>query len=279
MEAGDFQRYDLSQDGRWLAAVVQGAELNELRIYDLRDGQRYVWQRAEAIRHAVWSADGQQVLFGARDKARWYILRGAPGAGGAVDTLVRFPVDSGMRNSVITPGVIDPIGYLSDTVAIGQDWGSSVVVRFNPRAARPTFDTVLTEARFAAVSPNQKLVVYQTTVGGRVVVTGFPEAGRQWQIASQGVEPLFLSPTDVLYRLGTSWYLARVNSDTGEPLGAAIFWAKDPRFSDTAGWSNRPSHDEGIIYVQSPDHSNPAYLRVIPRWVTRMKSAVDAANR
>ncbi|MBA2291774.1 MAG: serine/threonine-protein kinase [Gemmatimonadales bacterium] len=279
LEAGDFQRYDLTTDGRWLTAVVQGAELNELRVYDLRDGQRYVWQRTEAIRHPIWSPDGQQILFGASDKARWFILRGSPGAGGAVDTVTRFAARATIRDTAAAPPVFDPIGWPADTIAVAQDWTGSVVVRFNPAVPDPTFDTVLTGARFASVSPNAKLVVYQASVGGRVVVTGFPNVGRQWQVASQGVEPLFLSSSEVLYRLGTVWFLARVNPDTGEPVGAATVWARDPRFSDTSGWSNRLSHDGGIIYVQSPDQASPTYLRVIPNWVSQMKRAVDAANK
>jgi serine/threonine-protein kinase len=270
MEAGDFQRYDLSADGRWLAAVTQGTELNELRIYDLRDGQRFVWQRAEAVRHAVWSPAGDQLLYVAQAANRWSLIRGAPGSGLPLDTLASTPADGSF---------IDPIGYPSDSVAIGQDWNGSVVVRFDPRASAPRFDTVLTGARFPSVSPNQRLIAYQTLEASRIVVTGFPTPGRRWQVASQGVEPIWLSGTELLYRFGASWYLAKVDPVTGEPLGAATFWARDPRFSDTSGWSNRPAHDGGILYVQSPEQPSPAYLRVIPGWVAQMKRAVDEGNR
>ena len=141
----------------------------------------------------------------------------------------------------------------------------------------PTFDTVLTGSRFASVSPNQKLILYQTLEGNQIIVTGFPVQGRRWQLASEGVEPVWLSGTEVLYRLGISWYLVRINPMTGEPLGPPIFWGRDPRFSDTSGWSNRPSRDGGIIYVQGPAENGSAYLRVIPDWVTQMKAAVDGS--
>jgi hypothetical protein len=93
------------------------------------------------------------------------------------------------------------------------------------------------------------------------------------------VEPIWLSPYELLYRFGAVWYVARVNPETGEPLGAATLWARDPRFSDTSGWSNRPAHDGGILYVQSPEQANPTFLRVIPNWVDQMKRAVAEANR
>jgi hypothetical protein len=166
-----------------------------------------------------------------------------------------------------------------DHAALAQDWAGSVVMRFDPGIPHPSFDTVLTGARFASLSPNGRLISYQSQDGGRIVVTAFPVPGRRWQLASDGVEPLWLSATEVLYRSGVAWYLARVNPETGEPAGAPTFWGKDPRFSDTSGWSNRPSHDGGIIYVQGPAETNAGYLRVIPQWVSQMKAAVDAANR
>ena len=38
-----------------------------------------------------------------------------------------------------------------------------------------------------------------------------------------------------------------------------VLWARDPRFSDTAGWSNRASHDGGIIYMQEPAQRSASY--------------------
>ncbi len=198
-----------------------------------------------------------------------YMLRGSPGSGQPVDTLATFA----------RTNRVDPMGYPSDSVAVGQDWDGSVVVRFDPRDPRPTFDTVLTGARFPSVSDNQQLIAYQTLDETRIVVTSFPTPGRRWQVASSGVEPIWLSPSELLYRYGAVWYLARIDPMTGEPQGASTFWARDPRFSDTSGWSNRPAYDGSIIYVQSPEQASPTFLRVIPDWVTGMKRAVDAANK
>jgi eukaryotic-like serine/threonine-protein kinase len=267
--AAGFQRYDLSRDGRWLAAVVQGSSANDLRIYDLRTGQHTVWQRAEIIRHPLWSPDGQSVLFAARVGDEWFLLHGSPGSGAAPDALVRFP--SGAPN-------IDAVGYPNDTTAILQEWTGSVVARINPQATVATMDTVLTGARFPSVSTGGRLIAYQATEAGRVVVTTFPDPGRRWQIASQGVEPIWLSPSAVLYRQSSSWYTVTVNPATGEPSGPPVLWATDPRFSDTSGWSNMLTHDGGIIYVQGPEQVSPSHFRVIPNWVARMKRAVDAAT-
>jgi serine/threonine-protein kinase len=268
MESGDFQRFDLSHDRRWVAASVQGTESNELRIYDLQNGQHFTWLRGGMIRHPLWSVTGDQLLLAVRDSTRWTILRGAPSSGLRPDTLARAEYDSYS---------LDPTDYYDDHLALAQGWGGSIVTRFDPGAAHATFDTVLTGARFASVSPSRKLILYQTLEGNEVIVTGFPVPGRRWQLASEGVEPLWLSGTEILYRLGIAWYLVRINPETGEPLGPPTFWARDPRFSDTSGWSNRPSRDGGIIYVQGPAENNSTYLRVIPDWVRQMRAAVDSA--
>jgi hypothetical protein len=110
------------------------------------------------------------------------------------------------------------------------------------------------------------------------MVTSYPVVGRRWQLASEGAEPLWLSSNVVLYRSGISWYQVRIDPASGEPAGPGTLWARDPRFSDTSGWSNRPTRDGGIIYVQGPAETSVGYLRIIPNWVEQMKKAVDAAN-
>jgi hypothetical protein len=270
LETADFQRYDLSRDRRWLAASVQGSDQPELRVYDLRDGQRFTWLKAEQVRHPLWSRDGEKLIVGVRDSTRWSILLGSPSSGQPPDTLAVFEFG---------PANPDPVDFHDDHLAVAQDWSAALAMRFDPSAPEPGLDTVLTGVRFTSVSPNGRLIAFQTLDGSRIVVASFPVPGRRWQIASEGVEPLWLSATEILYRKGVTWYLARINPETGEPLGEPTFWASDPRFSDTSGWSNRPSHDGGIIYVQGPAQTTATYLRVVPNWVARMKAAVDAANR
>lgn len=268
LEMADFQRYDLSRDRRWLAAAVQAADGAEVRIYDLRNGQHFTWLTGEMLRHPLWTPDGEHLLLSALDSTRWSILRGAPSSGRQPDTVAAF---DGLE---IGP---DPIDIHDEQSALAMD--GAIAMRFNPGTARAKFDTVLTSVRFTSVSPNGKLVSYQTLEGGRIEVTTFPSPGRRWQLASEGVEPLWLSAREVLFRLGVGWYVVRINPETGEPLGAPTVWGRDPRFSDTFGWSNRLSHDGGIIYLQGPAQTGSNYLRAVPDWVPQMRAAVDAANR
>ena len=62
MEPAAFLRFDLSPDGRTLAAVVRGVGEYELRIYDMGTGQYAVWQRGLYIGEPLWDPDGDLLL-------------------------------------------------------------------------------------------------------------------------------------------------------------------------------------------------------------------------
>ncbi len=268
LDSAEIQRFDLSPDGRWLAVVVVTTEGQEVRLHDLRDGQRINWLRAELIRHALWSPDGQRLIVGVRDSTRWSILSGIPSTGMPPDTLYSGSLEN----------ALDPLDYRASDAVVAQNWTTYTAVRFDPGVQPIRFDTLATKVRFASLSPDMTRMMY-TEESGRLVVASRPAGGRRWQVAADGAEPLWMSPTEIIFRRGVSWYVARLDPATGEPQGAPTFWGRDPRFSDTAGWSNRLSHDGGIIYLQGPSQVSGSHLRVIPDWVTRMKAALDEANR
>jgi serine/threonine-protein kinase len=267
LDSAEYQRFDLSPDRRWLAAVVVTAGGQELRIHDLRDGQRINWLQAEHIRHALWSPDARRLIVGLRDATRWSIVSGIPSTGLAPDTLY----SSDMTEA------FDPTDYRASDVVVAMNWTTFAAVQFDPGAGPVRFDTMATNVRFATLSPDRTRMMY-TEQSGRLVVASYPAGGRRWQVTADGAEPLWMSGTEILFRRGVSWYLARLDPVSGEPVGAPTLWGRDPRFSDTAGWSNRPSHDGGIIYLQGPEQVSGTYLRVIPNWVAGMKSAVDQSN-
>jgi hypothetical protein len=171
----------------------------------------------------------------------------------------------------------DPIDFAREGNALMQNWADFVVFRMGT-SAPVRLDTVLTDARFPAISPSGRHIAY-INKPGEIIVTSYPALGRRWQVTANGVEPLWLSATELLHRSGVAWYVTSIDPATGEPLGPAVLWARDPRFSDTSGWSNRPSRDGGIIYVQGPSQTGSSYLRAEPGWVEKMKKAVDQANR
>ncbi len=269
--AADFQRLGLSRDGRWLAAAVTGMQHSELRIYDLINRQESIWAEGDMVRHPLWSRDGRSLMYGIVEGGRWRLLRGEPGSGAEPVTFFDTTYSG-------QPG-LDPVDWHDEHAAIAQDWSNFSTLRFDPTAAKPVFETLATGATFGSVSGNGKLLSYQTQQNNRIMVMGLGPGMRRWQVASVGAEPIWLTATELLFRDGFSWYKVTVNPETGEPGGPPVFWARDPRFSDTSGWSNRPTTDGAIIYVQAPDEHGSAYLRVIPNWVAHMKAAVDSAGK
>ena len=270
MPAAAYQRFDLSPDGRWLAFVVLTNEGDELHVRDLRTGQQLSWFHAEYIRQPLWSRDGTRILVWARDSTRAAILMGSPSSGLPPDTLLAATAPASLPQ---------PLDFQSEHMALAQDVLSSTVFSFDPSAHPVRFEPVARDVPFATLSPNGRHLVVQTTQPGRIIVSQFPKAARQWQVADGGVEPIWLSDTQLLYRQGVSWYSVAIDSVTGAPAGSPALWARDPRFSDTAGWSNRASHDGGIIYMREPAQRSASYLRVVPNWVAQVKAAVDRAQR
>ena len=269
-ERAAFQRFDLSPDQRFLAAVVQTTEDQELRIYDLRDRQRTVWLHAQDVRHPLWSPTGDRLLVGTVTGTRGSLLVGMPGSGRAPDTLFAADSVSFLR---------DPVDFVGAQDLVVADWVNGVVLRADPTKTAVRFDSVLTEARFPTVAPGGKWIAYMSLRGGGLTVTSYPTPGRRWQIAVDGVEPQWLSPTEMLYRAGISWFLARIDPVSGELAAQPTLWGRDMRFSDTPGWSNRSTRDGGILYVQGPPETSGTFLRVVPGWVAQARRAVAEANK
>src|SRR5262249_42485396 len=114
VDSDAFLRFDLSNDRRWLAAVVQAAHDQELRVYDLRNGQRLSWTHAMIIRHALWTPAGDRLVVAVRDTARWAVLSGIPASGGHPDTVLS---SHGLES---TP---DPVDVPEDGSAVFEDLG------------------------------------------------------------------------------------------------------------------------------------------------------------
>ena len=154
-----------------------------------------------------------------------------------------------------------------------------MALRFDPTVHPARFDSLISDGKFVSISPDGRRLAFGNAAADRVLTSPLPPTGARLQVGSFGVEPVWLSDRQLLFRVGRSWSVATLDPVSGEAIGSPMPWGNDPRFSDTPGWSNRPSHDGGIIYVQGPEQIAARYLRVIPGWVERMKAAVDSVNR
>jgi len=271
IEAAAFLRYDLSPDGRRLAAAVQGIGRQELRLYDLRDGRRQTWLSAREVGQPLWSPSGQRLVVDMHDSLGTALITGAPGSATPPETLLALPASA--------PDVLAPMQYVSDHLVLGTTWDSNAVVRFDPTARPLRVDTILRDAVFPALSPDGRLLAYLRQGTQEVAVSPYPSLDRRLVVTATGAEPQWLSSSDLLTWWSGRWRRYRIDPGARDVAGAPQEWLRDARFSDTPGWSHRVTRDGSVVYLEGPVQTSAAYVRVVPRWRAEMERAVRQANR
>jgi len=271
--AAAYERWDLTRDGRRLAAVVGGPGFYELQIINLGGGQSLTWLRAAYIDQPLWGVDDSTLIVQVRDSTGAAILRGAPSFARVPDTIFAS------HDAVAVPTLLDWSGPHQALGALGEAGTPRLIVRFDPLAHTARFDSITGDRIYATTSPDGHHIAFSQAEDNRVTMTASPPGSWERLIASGAVEPVWLNSSEILYRSGFTWHAVRIDPGSGEQVGTATVWGADPRFSDTFGWSNRPNWRGGIVYLQGPADTRARYFRVIPHWVTRMKRAVDEANR
>ncbi len=264
VELAAFQRFGLTRDGRRLAAVVEGLEEQELRIYDLLAGQRQVWLRSRYIGEPVWSPSGDRLVAGVAGERGFAVIVGSPTSAAPPETHLA--------------GII-PTEWRDDGV-IGVDFTTGRFSQASRLGAEPSAVALLGEpAFFPALSPDGRWVAY-SGADNQLWLAPYPATGRRYLVDRRFGEPQWLSPTDLLY-LTNDAVLHRVRLDAASdpPLGTPQMWLADSLFKDTPEHSYEVRGDGSVLYVQGPTHERGTHVRVVPNWVVRMKRAVDAANR
>jgi serine/threonine-protein kinase len=263
-----FLTFAYSPDGHRLAAVVEGLEGMELRIYDLSSGRYRTWIRRPILVNPVWSPAGDQLLYGDRDS----LFVGSPDRSGAGEFLVHFPGD------------FEPMRWMPDNRVFG--------LRYRPSAAlvlavdrRPvTIDSLLSDTGFPFPSADGRWIGSTNSAYTEAWIEPLPRDGRRFQAAAGNVEDTqWLSATEfgVPITDGSRTRIERVTVDptSNRPVRNRGWWADAPEFRDTNGPSFAPAPGGGVIYLRGAVDKPAAYLRVVPRWVDRMKNSVDEANR
>jgi len=262
-----FLRIAFNPDRRRLAAVVEGREGQELRIYDLRTGQYVPWVRRWEVRQPLWSPQGDRLLFSDANA----VFVGSPGRAGAPESVYTTP--HRFEGWTWLPG-----DRVSGTL---MRLGVAVVLDLSARPA--TLDTMLSDASFTRLSPDGRWVAYNDRSITSLWLEPFPRDGRRYQLAPDHAgEPLWRSPAEVVVQnTGSPMGIDRLvlNTSTEPPEVVRRPWLELPGFLETAGQSATLSPDGRIVYAQGAEETSVPYLRVIPGWVDRMRRAVDEANR
>jgi hypothetical protein len=269
IEPAAFQLFDLTPDGKRLAAVIQGAEREEVWIYDLERGLRNLWVTADFIGELRWDTGGTRLVARAIPTfdQPLIMLRGSPTSSAPPDTLREF--------------VFEPQQTLPDDRVLGFADGHVVVVDFS---SEPVAVDSLARGSHCAVSPDGRWLAFGSRSYSQgeneVFIQPFPEGDRRYQVSlGGGSEPIWLNSDELLFRDGQTWYLARVGAGENPVVEAPRVWLRDPRFSDTKQRSHQLAPDGGLIYLRGSGESTATYLRVIPDWVSQAMELVGGADQ
>jgi hypothetical protein len=276
-----FLRYSVSSDGHRLAAVVQGPQGDELRIYDLRTGEPMVWVRHLEIGQPVWNPRGDSVAF-TMDGS---LFVGDPDRSQAPEPVSGAPRSFNpaawvSRGSLIVGNAIFGGGSARRVVAVGLD------VHRQPA----TWDTLATDAIFPTVSPAGRWLAYNDLGLGTLWIAPLPFTGQRYQVASGFVaEPRWRSDRELAFSLFggpfglVPWAptISTVDVDVSGPkptfhVGSSL---EMPGYAETAGLSWQLMPDGRVLYVRSEPDEPKHFLRVVPHWVAQMERAVDEANK
>ena len=259
-----FLRFSVSPDGTRLAAVVEDLEGEELRIYNLRTGRHVPWVRRAEVRQAVWSPRGDRLLFSSGDS----IFVGSPDLAGSPELV--------FRNDEFFEGFV----WTRDDHVIGVLWSPFVAVALDVGRRPATLDTLRTDVSFIRPSPDGRWIAYNNAAITEIWLERFPSDGQRYQIAAGNVdEAHWLSSGELAIITRDGVDRVAVDASSDPPVGVRRRWLDLPHYRDTPGASTALLPDGSIVYIQGAADQPVRYLRVIPRWVDRMKEAVDAANR
>jgi len=263
-----FVTFEYSPDGRRLAAVVEGLDGQELRIYDLSTGRYQAWIRRPSVTHPVWSPRGDRLAFSTFDS----IFVGSPDRSASPEFLLHIPRGA------------DVLQWMPDDriTVLEYDQYRALVLAIDRRPV--AIDTLIAGVGFTWLSSDERWVAYVNTRWTEAWIEPLPRDGRRYPAAAGNLaDPQWMSASEfgVPITDGGRTRLERVTVDpkSDPPVRNRGQWADAPGFRDTNGPSFAPAPGGGLIYLQGAADRPATYLRVVPNWVDRMKRAVDEANR
>jgi len=261
-----FLTFRFSPDRRRLAAIVEGPEGQELRIYDLSSGRYQTWLRRPAITQAVWSPEGDRLLFGVSDS----FFVGSPDRATPPEFLFSLPAAEAM--TWMPGGRVFLIGFAPNAALI-------VHVDRQPVA----IDSLFSDTGYFWPSADGRWIAYTDLAYTKAWIEPLPRDGRRYEAATGNIEDIaWLSATELGVPItdGPRTRVERVTINPSEnpPVQNRGYWADATGFRDNSGPSFVTAPGAGLIYMQGRSDNPASYLRVVPHWVDRMKRAVDEAN-
>lgn len=173
----------MSRNGRWLAAVVEGVQSQELHVIDLTTGRTSVLLRSAFVGQPLWDPASNSVMV---DLDNRVTVRASPSTSAAPDTVFR--------------GFFEPLRYVSDSTVFGVVGGSEVVGLLDLRTGARQLDTLVREADFPDMSPDGRWMTYSSKDLSRVFISPVRDPTKRYQVAVAQEDAQWLSPTRFLMK-------------------------------------------------------------------------------
>ena len=262
-----FRLFSPNPDGTQLAAVVSVDDGEELRVYNLRTGEHFVWSKRSDQTLPIWSARGERLMFAQSGTM-----------------FVGSPDQSTRPESVYyQPGVPEALEWDADDRVVFENWVGNRIFSLDLKSTPPAVVELAQGVLYPSLSPDRRWISYAKSDG--LWLQPFPANGKRYHVARGDITSShWLSPTELTMSVRDStgvMAIDRVTIDFSGPVPAfpRRRWLALPDFVPVIGPSYALTHDGRVVYLRGAPERPVSYLRVIPDWVSKMKRAVDDANR
>ena len=257
-----FLQFAVSPDGHRLAAVVERTDGQELRLYDLRNGEHIVWIRRPKLTQPVWSASGDRLVAATPDS----VFAGPPDATSPPEVLFTSPMS------------FEGFSWLRDGRLIGTAWVGNHVVAARLDRRPPSFDTLAAFAAIGRLSPDGRWLAYNSADFRVLWIEPAPRTGQRYP-AGTGSYPQWLSTSEFVTSTDEGQFdRITVDASVRPPRITRRSWFRVPRFVSIAAGAFGLTPDGRVVYKEGAEIEPARFLRVVPNWVERMKRAVAEAN-
>jgi eukaryotic-like serine/threonine-protein kinase len=275
-----FKNVQLSPDGKRLAVGIIDTNPG-LWIYELARGTLTRLTTSVLNPYAIWTPDGKRVTFRSAISnpfnLAWMPINGI-GVEERLTTGEGLPIPS----SWSPDGQV--LAYSEQGPTTG--WDIWLLKLEGDRKPRPFLQTASNEGG-AAFSPDGRWLAYQSDESGRdeIYVGSFPEAGRKWQISTEGgTEPLWgKNGRELFYRNGDKMMAAAVET---KPMFAAgkpkLLFKGDYAGGPFSFWPNygvSPDSQRFLMMKATEPERYTSQINVVLNWSEELKEKFPTAKK
>ena len=272
-ESREFLFVRLAPDARRAAVTVITGNRNDLWILDFASGTLTPLTSSGSVRNAMWSTNGQRVLYVARQdgqSAFWW----QPADGSGPPVKVATPPHNPWWADLSPDGHTAVFNSLNVALSVGSFDVETYSLDSSHAATQVAASPTALEA-VARFSPDGKSIAYHSNESGRfeVYVRPFPAAGRV-QISTNGGSRGIWSGDGqhLFFREGTRLMSATLARD---PVLRVV--SREALF--TAPWvQDFDVTRDGNRFLMIEEGTSTLHLVVSPNWITAMRQRIAAGS-